>query len=416
MSFPTPDLAPNGLVNTKGDYILHNPDIFNLLTRLWTGILLPQNAEDYRAHTGISIGTYNKYKTLLEPLIADHKVIASHCTHYKETTFMNIVGLADEVRNYAHLASGGGNLAASYYHVIFDTIGKLAACTSADPPNKAATLKAGIAAGVDAMITKIDVFNSAAAGVKSDLDTFAGQCEEDASKLEAHISSITEVVDTVESDIEDLQKQIKQDMRDLSDAGVELAHDQTIFYTAAAFGWITEIGTSVLAAALPEAAPVADAAGHVASEITDTITTEYGDKVKALSKSIEDLQAKLRSEDQKLQEEVAIVAQLSNAKLDIDASAPLVKRVADSIVAIIGAWNTIKGELVALKSTADKDIGSLAAAYTPAVTESVIKQWDNLETAVEAYRLGAYVSALPTITTLDEYSEALAAKVGASQV
>ncbi|KAJ7677065.1 hypothetical protein DFH06DRAFT_1169662 [Mycena polygramma] len=408
MSFPTPDLAPNGLVDNQGDYVLHTPDVFNLLKYLWTGMLLATNAHDYRTRTGITIGTYNKYKTLLDPLIADHIVIQGHCTAFQNGTYKDIVSFADSIYDYSDQASGGGNPEASYYKVIFDTMAQIAACKAADP--QAATLIGELEDGVGIMVSKIDELVPIADKVASALATFVEACNQDALTLEAHMNLVTEQIDNVQGDVERLQLQIKQDIRALADAGLKLTQDENIFWTASAFGWIAEFGTALTTAALtqPEVKPVAEAAGHVAGEITDAIKAEYGEKVKALSASVDALQKQLKCETQQLQDEMAIVAQLSNAKLDIEAAGPLVQRVHDAIAAVIAAWNAIRRELLAIQNTADKDIVSLAAAYSTASTDTVLKKWNDLEKAVDSYRKGAYISAMPTITTLDEYANELA--------
>ncbi|KAJ6502767.1 hypothetical protein C8R47DRAFT_1106733 [Mycena vitilis] len=410
MSFHTPDLAPTGLVDIQGDYILDTPDVFNLLKYLWTGMLLATTAHDYRTRTGITIGTYNKYKALLDPLITDHIAIKGHCTAFQNGTYKDIVAFADSIYDYADQASGGGNPDASYYKVIFDTMAQIAACKAADP--QVATLVGELKDGVEIMVGKIDDLLPLAEKVVSALATFVLACNQDALTLEAHMNLVTEQIDNVQGDVERLQLQIKQDIRALADAGLKLTQDENIFWTASAFGWIAEFGTTVATTALeatePELKPVAEGAGHVAGEITDAIKAEYAEKVKALSASVDSLQKQLKCETQQLQEDTAIVAQLSNVKLDIETAGPLVQRVHDAIAAIIVAWKAIRRELLAVQDTADKDIASLVAAYSTATTSTVLKKWNDLEKAVDSYRKGAYISAMPTITTLDEYANELA--------
>ncbi|KAJ7677064.1 hypothetical protein DFH06DRAFT_1317658 [Mycena polygramma] len=380
MSTPTntadPDGGPKGVLTADEQYALRTRNMFNLLKYLWTGALVGADAAAYRVRTGISLDHYNKYKTQLDPLIK------GHCTTFKDVTYKDIVGIADAVYDYADQASGGGDLSASYYKVIFDTIHNIAACTDAA---QRAQLKTDLGTGLDSMIAKITELKGQADAVTTKLTQFETDSKNDQAALGTSVTAVNSALTGVGGAIETLQNQIKKDQQDLEDDQDELAHDKLMMETSAAYAWCGPIGA------------IAAAVGV------------YGVDKANMEAAISSLNDTLKTERQELQDDKAILAELGNVKLDLKYMVDLIGPAIAAIESMMGEWDAVAHDLDAIKKLVDTDIRRAVALFSNTAINSCINKWLTLRNVVDNYRQNAYVSDMPKVTTLDEYLKDVAA-------
>ncbi|KAJ7098502.1 hypothetical protein B0H15DRAFT_1004789 [Mycena belliarum] len=405
MSTPTsttPNLGTQGILDPNGQYMLRNRSMFNLLKYLWTGALATYETTTYCARTGITVAHYNKYKTQLDALLATYKTVSAtldpllslqfqqingHCTTFKDVTYPEVVGIADAIWNYAHLASGGGNVNASYYKAIFDTIDKLAACTASDPPSKAVNLKAGINDGINTMVAKITALQEQAAGVKAKFMTFDDDSKHDQANLNDSVTTINTSFKGAGGAIDTLQAQIKKDQQDLEDDIDEHDHDLLLMKTAAAYAWCGPIGAIAAAAVLGT----------------------YGVDAANMEAAIESLKTTIAQETTELADDRAILAELGNVKLDLTSMVDLIGPAITAIEEMIGEWGTIASNLLDIQTLLDTNVRELSLFFTSTAVNSILDDWSNVMNVVNDYRLNAYVSSMPKVTTLDQYLTDLAA-------
>ncbi|KAJ6503734.1 hypothetical protein C8R45DRAFT_1091513 [Mycena sanguinolenta] len=412
---PVPSLEPTGITDDQGNYVLQTRDMFNLLKFLWTGVLLCEDQASYCTRTGISSVHYTKasssrqlYKTQLDPLLDAYKGVSAqitsappslsaalqlkgHCTTFKNDTYPAIVGIADSIYNYADQASGGGDISASYYAFIFDNIRSLAAATTQADKD---TYKATIKEAIDAMVATIGELKTSATGVTDKLKAFELECRADQAKLTTCATAVSQQLSGATGAIATLQATIKKNQQALADDKARAEHDKLILATSAAYAWCGPIGAIV-------------ALG---------VDIKFGLDLKAMESAISQLNSDLKSENQELQDDKAIVAELGNVKLDIQNVIDLIGPAVAAIDKMIGVWDAIgtAHDLGTIQTFVDNNVRKVSGVFTTLVGNSVIHKWTDLRNAVDKYRQVAYVSDMPAVTTLDEYSKALTAKVAAS--
>ncbi|KAJ6474024.1 hypothetical protein C8R47DRAFT_1324299 [Mycena vitilis] len=384
-----PDMGTKGLITgtEQGNpqYVLRTRNMFNLLKYLWTGALLGDDAAAYRIRTGITLDTYKK--TQLDPLVASYKQLKGHCMVFKNQTYKDIVRIADSIYTYADKASGGGDLDASYYKLIFDTVRQIAACTAADPPSKVANLRAGLKDGLDTMVATINALKVQATEVTTKLNQFETDCRQDHAHLSTAASAVSTALGGVDGDIAALQAKIKKDQTDLESDETKREHDVVLMETSAAYAWCGPVGA--IAAV--------------------TVLIVYGVKKGHMEGAMSALNKKLTTERQDIADDRAIAAELGNAKTDIECMINLIRPAVEAIECMIGEWDAIAKDLQAIQEYVDKDVRGASLFFSHVVENRVIHMWTVLAKAVDDYRKQAYISDMPKVTTLTQYLKDLAA-------
>ncbi|KAJ7775606.1 hypothetical protein DFH07DRAFT_951999 [Mycena maculata] len=366
---------------------LQTRDMYNLLRYLWTGTLLPQNAQDFEARTEVTAAHYAKYKADLDAVVKDYTVIASHCKKFKDITYPSIVKIASNIYDYADTASGGGDVEAAYYAAIVTNIHDLAEIT--DQASPAAKKLAGEINGIiDAMMERIDALQADAAKVKKDLSDFEEECKKDQTSLDARVKAVKDKITTVGGDIDQLQKKIKDDMAEIIKDQEEIKHDNLIMYTSASYAWCTILGA-------------------VAALTADII---YAIKKKNTQKAIDELNKKLTEETKELQDDKAIVAQLDNVKLDIQAVIDQIGPAIKTIEKMEGEWGATTENLANIKKYVQNDIKKLSVKAPLTVSKTIVHKWLVVRDDAKRYVDLAYVSDV-RVTTFEDYTKELAKKV-----
>ncbi|KAJ7289593.1 hypothetical protein C8J57DRAFT_1494020 [Mycena rebaudengoi] len=143
--------------------------------------------------------------------------------------------------------------------------------------------------------------------------------------------------------------------------------------------------------------------GVIGAAIATGVDIAYGIKMKNMEKTIDALNNKLKAENKELQDDKAIVAELTNVKMDIQSVIDLIQPAIEAIYEMIGVWDAIANDLSTIQKYVNKDVRSVSAALTPLVGNVIV--------TMDKYRKAAYRSDMPNVTTLDEYAKELAKKV-----
>ncbi|KAL1745679.1 hypothetical protein HDZ31DRAFT_62884 [Schizophyllum fasciatum] len=373
------DMTPQGLLNDDGNYILQKDDMYNLLKYVWAGVLLPKDTATYQARVQVSAATYTKISGVVTPLLATYAVVQGHCQVFKSTTYPSIVGVANDVYNYAQDAGGAPDV--SYYGNIFQSIRTLSTTTS---QSEQSNLKQVINSLVDTQVQNISAIQEKAKALVEDLIGFKNQTLQDQAALKERKQAVDDALSSEVGNLDDLQADLKSNKIELQDDEEELERDKIIACTTLTYAWIPFVG--IIAASI-----VAGLYGSAAAKMAD--------KIDALHKLLVD-------ESGKIQDEKSLIADLTAVDTDLQSLLDAIEPAIKTLQAMSTIWQDIATQLTNLRDMVNTDVRKANAIIATIEDAKLVDKWNTLARAVDRYRQAAYISPIQQ-TTLDDLSQQL---------
>ncbi|KAL1754060.1 hypothetical protein FB107DRAFT_216552 [Schizophyllum commune] len=378
---------PKGLLNSDNNYILQHDDVVYLHKYVWGGVLLPTTESAYRSRLHVSNDVFAKLSGVIRPLVQTYAKTKEHCQVFKDTTYPSIVSITSEVYSYAQNA--GGSSRDSYYGklpflslaYIFQCIRKLANVTSKEEEAK---LRKTINELVDMQVVNIDKIRTKSQAVVDDLRAFDNNTREDQIALQARSSDVRKKLKDEVGSLDDLETKLGDYRKELKDDIDEYEHDKTVACTTPAYAWLGLIG--IISAA--------------------TVAGIYGDKAAKMAARIDEVNKLISDYEQKIEDEVRVVADLGAIDRHVDNILSLVEPAIQTVEKMMGIWQAIADDLKNLKDMVDTDVRNAAAVVADIVEAKVLAKWNELKDAVDKYRKAAYVSDAGNVS-LDDLSRQL---------
>ncbi|KAL1691489.1 hypothetical protein GGG16DRAFT_113014 [Schizophyllum commune] len=391
MSTPSIDLSPKGLLNESGNYVLQQPDVANLVKYAWAGVLLPDNADALETRLKVSPDTLRKLSEVLAPLLVTFTESKAHCEAFKDKTYPSIVGIADDIYNYAQDA--GGTEQDSYYANILRCIRDLSTASSQSAKDD---LKQTINGLSDTLVKNATAIQTKIQAVVEDLSRFGEQTYEDQSRLKERKLAVEDMLTSDADALEALQRQLEENYTELKADQAQYEHDMIVASTALTYAWAPFLGvitSSVVAAASGRAAAAMAERIKLVNQLIAEETSESGSRTGVVT------------------DEKHIVADLISIDMDLDNLLAAVIPATQAMQAVLSAWQTIAGQVATLKDLVYTDPSKANEAIKKLVDSEVVNEWNALATAVDKYRQAAFVTPVQEIS-LGQLSAQLQKQVG----
>ncbi|KAI4522430.1 hypothetical protein EV122DRAFT_267720 [Schizophyllum commune] len=389
MSSPTaPDMTPKDLVNSDGNYVLQQDNMYAVLQYVWAGVLLPTTPAAFQARLQISSDTMQKLSAVLESLVSQYKTTQGHCQPFKDGVYPAIVSIADAVYSYAQNA--GGTAADSYYANIFSSVRALPTTTD---PAQLADLKQTITDLVNIQVKNIAGIQSQAALVLSDLTSFQNLCMQDAKDLQTCHTAVTDALSTEVGDLNDLEVDLANNRTLLKSEQAAYLHDKIVACTTITYAWIPVVG--IIAASI--------------------VAGIYGSAAAKMASAIDGTKSDITDEEGKITDEKALIGDVKSIDADLSDFLTALAGAVTALQGMMGTWGAISKDLTSLQTMVDQDIRTAVGVVANIEDNKLIAKWNALAAAVDKYRQAAYISPIQQ-QSLDNLSAQLhnqAASTGA---
>ncbi len=292
---------------------------------------------------------------MFDDMLTAYKALNEHCSTWKNTTFPNIVDLANDIVHY-------NTKVPVYYGGLQKVVDQYNASPSDELLKEITAIITNLASDASARATK-------AQGAADSIKAFADTTRIDQTTISNLYADYQKQYGSSSDEMKTLQDDIRAQKLIIESADAEYRHDVTIASTTPTYAWVPFIGWIA-------AAVVAGIYGHKA--------------VEALHER-DDAQHQLDNDNDTIRRDTNVCFMITNAKeglqqilSDIQGALPVIQK-------IQGAWSAISSDLNNLVITIQTDIAQALPILMGLGIQEAISQWAQLATEADSYRVHAFV-------------------------
>ncbi|KAL1733728.1 hypothetical protein EV714DRAFT_203965 [Schizophyllum commune] len=379
-----PDLTPKGLINSDGNYILQQDDMYGLVKYIWAGLLLPVTEREYITSLNLSQETIGIIDSALGPLIGAYIEAKAHCETFRTITYPSITGIASDVFDFAQIASGQGTSPSWAYASLMQTIRALGSATAAN----AATLQQTVKDIVSYLSTAISDIQAKVQTAIDDLRAFEQTAMQDKQSILQFQSAIVALIQIEEGDINSLLATLRKYQADLEFFEFERETGIVRACTKPRYLWVPFIGLFT-------------------ASVVDDLPSE---KASAMATTISSIKQLIYTQEGQIDEQKGVAANLAAVESDVNGLLAALGPAIATLQNMNAILQAIVDDLTSIQKMATS-AGTPAGVLVIGITdEQLTQKWADLAVAVGKYQQACGMDEAQ-MATIDELADQLSERV-----